>query len=278
MKLFKNTWNAKVRVVHVHIMNWTWRELDLTLWHILLFPEYDGGDNNYYYYENGNQYQNNNGGEQQRPYSGPYCASDGYSIHIGMFSDEGCTNQLQNSPYSNYVPYAKKSLIQQGECLSCTKVDRDQQQNNNNQYQNNNYYQQNQEREVTELCEQSYENAVKCETNMQSYYKDTSGCDYINNVLPRLSGSSSSSAYETASDKVNEWVSGKKNSEYQGVLKDVGGPIGMIALVLGVLTIFFCLYSCCLYNQLLGRPRLVDPSNQDSNDAEYLAPKGRVFT
>ena len=58
--------------------------------------------------------------------------------------------------------------------------------NNNNNY--NNY---NEDLEVSELCQQSYEMAAKCETNLASYlgqyyYTDTTGCNYINNILPNL--------------------------------------------------------------------------------------------
>jgi hypothetical protein len=62
-------------------------------------------------------------------------------------------------------------------CFSCAD-------NNNN---NNNY-------ETSELCETTYEAAARCETNLATpsgysssyWYPDTSGCTYINNVLPKM--------------------------------------------------------------------------------------------
>lgn len=63
---------------------------------------------------------------------------------------------------------------------------------NNNNNQNN----QNQNQEASELCQQAYQRAAKCETNLKTsnayYYPDTSGCDYIKNILPRLTKASSS--------------------------------------------------------------------------------------
>merc|ERR1712194_574796 len=66
--------------------------------------------------------------------------------------------------------------------------------NYNNNYNNNgqNNQNQNQEVEVAEICQQSYEQAAKCESKLgnylgQYYYTDTSGCEYINNILPNLS-------------------------------------------------------------------------------------------
>mmetsp|Transcript_19363 Transcript_19363/g.53960 ORF Transcript_19363/g.53960 Transcript_19363/m.53960 type:complete len:111 (+) Transcript_19363:108-440(+) len=65
--------------------------------------------------------------------------------------------------------------------------------------------------EPTELCQQSYEMAAKCESGLSSYlgqyyYADTSGCDYINNILPNLhkaalkiSGGSTSAVSATGS-------------------------------------------------------------------------------
>jgi len=56
---------------------------------------------------------------------------------------------------------------------------------------NNNYDNYNQDLEVNELCQQAYESAAKCESNLgsylgQYYYTDVSGCQYINNILPNL--------------------------------------------------------------------------------------------
>lgn len=160
----------------------------------------DGGNNN-----NNNQNQNGQQNYNENYYGayyvGPYCnPKDGKSIHLGVFYDEGCTAKADVSVYAqknygNALPFSDTSIVG-SECISCMQVDQDQNNNNNNnQNQNNqngqNYYYQ-QEYEVTELCEQSYEEAARCEEKMDIQWKDTSGCDYINNILPRLESASRS--------------------------------------------------------------------------------------
>jgi len=162
--------------------------------------EMEGGNNNNNNNNNNGQNQNyNNGGENYYGsyYIGPYCnPKDGKSIHLGVFYDEGCTAKADSSVYAqknygNALPFSDTPIVGT-ECISCKQVDQDAN-NNNNQNQNNgqNYYQQ-QELEVSELCEQSYEEAARCEEKMDIQWKDTSGCDYINNILPRLESASRS--------------------------------------------------------------------------------------
>ena len=142
----------------------------------------NNGQNNY-------NYQNN---QEMELFVGPYCASDGKSIHLGLFYNEGCSNEADLSLYekANWgqsLPYSAKypAIITPGECISCEQVDEEQNQYQN--YQNNqNQYNWNQDQESIELCQQSYEQAAKCETGMDIYYADSSGCDFIKNTLPSL--------------------------------------------------------------------------------------------
>merc|ERR1719464_2126591 len=40
---------------------------------------------------------------------------------------------------------------------------------------------------ISEVCEQLYEQSIKCEKNVAgANYKDTSGCEMIHNILPQL--------------------------------------------------------------------------------------------
>ena len=156
--------------------------------------------------QNNNNNNNNNGGNNGNGYYGqyfvgPYCASDGKSIHLGVFYDETCTaraadgNDLwASNNYGQSLPFSSEPIVGH-ECIDCKEVDRDAQQNNNqnqNQQNGQNQYYYQQELEVNELCEQSYEMAARCEEKMEIQYKDTSGCDYINNILPRLESASRS--------------------------------------------------------------------------------------
>jgi len=182
----------------------------------------DGNNNNNGNYNYGNN--DNNGVDMYRQYYvGPSCsASDGMSINMAVFMDAGCSTKAASGTYEafNYgrsLPFESESIIEKNECISCEKVDEDQNQNNqngnnqngNNQNGNNQNYNYNYDREVSELCEQSYEMAAKCEQNLSPsnyFYPDTTGCTYINNILPRLekatrkiSGSSASAASGGAS-------------------------------------------------------------------------------
>jgi hypothetical protein len=164
---------------------------------------YNGNNNN-----NNNGNNNNNYNSNLQYYVGPTCSSsDGKSIHLQVYSDQTCTTKASNSIYAtinygNELPFSKSSdpIVPLNECMSCMSVDNDNNDNNNNNNNNgNNGYNgyngyngnnNNNNAEATELCQQSYESAARCEKNMDIYYPDTSGCDYINNILPRLSNAS----------------------------------------------------------------------------------------
>lgn len=150
--------------------------------------------------EGGNDNNNNNNGNWDGEnyygnyFVGPYCSpKDGKSIYLGVFYDEGCTAQADVSAYAqrNYgveLPFSSESLVDPNECISCEEVDRENQNDNNNN--NNNNGDDDAEPEIAELCAESYEVAARCEEKMEINYKDSSGCEYINSILPRLDAAS----------------------------------------------------------------------------------------
>lgn len=163
----------------------------------------DGQNNNGNYNYGNTNNNNNNGIDMYRQYYiGPMCSPrDGKSIFLAAFYDAGCTSYAGSGVYEafNYgypLPYETESIVNTRECISCLQVDEDgnnnQNQNNNNNYNYNyNGNNNNNQQEVAEICQQSYEAAAKCESNLgsylgQYYYADTSGCEYINNILPNL--------------------------------------------------------------------------------------------
>merc|ERR1719359_374834 len=158
----------------------------------------NNGQNNY-------NYNNNNNGEMEL-FVGPYCASDGKSIHLGLFYNEGCSTKADLSLYekANWgqpLPYSAKNepIIPHGECMSCEQVDEDQ---NNYNYNNQN------DKESIELCQQSYEEAAKCETGMDIYYADSSGCEFIKTTLPRLHAASTGGMSGGSTSTALAWVFG----------------------------------------------------------------------
>eukprot|EP00567_Pseudictyota_dubia_P013144 CAMPEP_0197438558 /NCGR_PEP_ID=MMETSP1175-20131217/5516_1 /TAXON_ID=1003142 /ORGANISM="Triceratium dubium, Strain CCMP147" /LENGTH=383 /DNA_ID=CAMNT_0042968309 /DNA_START=66 /DNA_END=1217 /DNA_ORIENTATION=+ len=134
----------------------------------------------------------------ERYFIGPYCASSGDAIHLGVFDDIGCVNHSEDGIYM-FEKYMYRSLpfsssddsIVGNECVQCLQVDEDQNNNNNNNNGNNNNNN-GQDAEIIEMCERLYEMSAKCEANLEYsgysnyWYPDELACNYINNVLPRL--------------------------------------------------------------------------------------------
>lgn len=117
----------------------------------------------------------------------PYCADDGMSIHFGVFDDPICTNQIDSAIYTTYnpgqeLPFSTRSVLPTGnesECMACHDDDEPSPINSDVDNTNNFLYD---PFEVTELCQFSYEGAVRCETNLNITHPDTSGCDYISGL------------------------------------------------------------------------------------------------
>ncbi|CAB9520416.1 expressed unknown protein [Seminavis robusta] len=193
---------------------------------------------------NNNNNNNNNGGNGNgwygQYYIGPYCSEkDGYSIHLGLFYDEGCSARADASTYADQhygvaLPFSEEAIVKD-ECISCMQVDEDDNNNNNNNNNNNqngnNYYYY-QDLEVNELCEAVYEPAAKCESNLDVTWPDTAGCEYIQNILPRL-------------EKATRGASSRSSSSASS-----GGAAVGFAWVFAISTIIFASYAFFLYRKL----------------------------
>jgi len=140
----------------------------------------------YYYYsnqKNQNAYYQNYGNRNanQEFFVGPYCAKGGKKILLGVFMDETCSFAAPDGMYEklNYgqkLPYSSESLVST-DCISCAEANDQNNQNNNDQQDQDN---------VLEVCQRVYEDAGKCETNLNIQYKNTYGCDFIK-TLPKMS-------------------------------------------------------------------------------------------
>jgi hypothetical protein len=131
----------------------------------------EGGNNN----NNGNyNYQTN----YQMYYVGAYCTSSG--VYAGVFTDSTCTKHAPKGTYEkyNYGYSLPTQPLVSSTCMSCEANNYDNDGNNNN---NNNGG------GISEVCMGLYEEAVKCESRVKTTYKDTSGCEMIHNVIPKLS-------------------------------------------------------------------------------------------
>lgn len=122
---------------------------------------------------------------------GPVCSDNGKSVHLAVFQDEWCQTPAPSGAYENFyygqsLPYSQESLIA-SDCISCKEPQDANDQNNGDQQD---------EDEVLEICERIYEDAGKCESDMESYpygpyYKNEYGCNIIKSLhAPGSSGSS----------------------------------------------------------------------------------------
>jgi hypothetical protein len=131
-----------------------------------------GGDNNnqnnQYYYGNSNY---------QVYYVGPYCTSTG--VYVATFTDSQCSHFAPEGIYEKYYGYSlpTKSLVGT-DCISCLAPA----ENNGEDNANDAYAQE----EVYEFCSELYEDAGKCEENMDVQYPNNNSCELMHVTLARL--------------------------------------------------------------------------------------------
>jgi len=117
--------------------------------------------------------------EDEGYYGGLYCSDDGEAVHMGIFSDEECSTRVSSSIYyqatGSALPYSSKSVIGSG-CVSCL----------NPYYEDGDDDNDNVDEQINEMCAEVYEQAGKCETDLNIDYPSTDACIYINNVVPNL--------------------------------------------------------------------------------------------
>ena len=128
--------------------------------------------------------ENANDGEDQL-FIGPYCAEQGGSIFLGVFTDDSCTQFADglNGRYTygsltggEVLPYSSVSIVG-SECVSCLGHDEDENGNQNNNGNNDAF--------VSEACETIYQSAGKCETqlsNRKVKTKNTNACNYLEGI------------------------------------------------------------------------------------------------
>jgi hypothetical protein len=129
-------------------------------------------------------------------YLGAYCSETGGSIHLGLFTEDTCSQFADaNNGATTYasltgssLPYSDTTMIGT-ECLSCKEP---KEVNKNGENQNNENDQEDAD-QVKEVCEQLYANSGKCEANLSSStvkYPNTNGCNFMEGVkIYRKNGS-----------------------------------------------------------------------------------------
>ncbi|KAL9184012.1 hypothetical protein ACHAXT_002098 [Thalassiosira profunda] len=121
--------------------------------------------------------------EEVEYFVGAYCSESGSSIHLGVFTEETCSqfadeyggrSTYSTLTYGKELPYGETTMIGT-ECMSC-KEPQDANQNNDNDNQDAD--------EVKESCEQLYEEAGKCEAGLSGsiQYPNTNGCNFMEGI------------------------------------------------------------------------------------------------
>mmetsp|Transcript_29492 Transcript_29492/g.53497 ORF Transcript_29492/g.53497 Transcript_29492/m.53497 type:complete len:407 (+) Transcript_29492:103-1323(+) len=140
--------------------------------------------------------------EEVAYYVGAYCSDSGSSIHLGVFTEETCSQFADDdggrSTYYSLMagkslPYSDTTMIGT-ECMSC-KEPADQDDNNGDDGEQD-------ADEVKEGCEQLYEAAGKCEYGLDIQYPNNYGCNFMegikivrkNGVIVRGAGSKNTTA------------------------------------------------------------------------------------
>lgn len=121
--------------------------------------------------------------EEVQYFIGPYCGNQGGDIYLGMFSEETCTEAVDDTAgaytYKTLVgsslPYSSKSLVG-SECVSCLQVPEGDDDDDG-------------EDETTEMCEMMYQAAGKCESGLSIDYPNENACTFMEGIkIIRKSG------------------------------------------------------------------------------------------
>ena len=128
---------------------------------------------------------------------GPYCASNGRDVFLGLFSDDSCTvyadptkgvDTYNTISHGDELPYSKESLIE-ADTISCANEKTEHQKGED-------------PNEASLLCRLVHSFAAKCEFRMKGIPKaqqNNGGCSYLDSIeIPgHSSRASSSSSSET---------------------------------------------------------------------------------
>ena len=172
--------------------------------------------------------QANNGGrrldqeEDAQYYIGPYCAEQGGAIYLGFFTDDSCTTFADSyagattfkSLTGESLPYAKTSIITE-DCLSCKEPQGYNDDGNDAQDAN----------QVSDMCEQIYEDSGKCENGLKS-------AGYVSQ----------------ANDNACNYISGIKVVRRDGIITQVGSKANKTASIfIGIFVVSFVLLAAYVY-------------------------------
>jgi len=139
-----------------------------------------------------NNNNNNNNGNYNSNYEvfyvGAYCTSKG--VFAGTFKDSACTKHAPSGTYEKFtygVSLPTEALVPSGCIASCDASAYNNENYNDDQNGNNNNNDDQNQNAISDFCEGLYEESAKCEKKVSGIsYQDNSGCELINDILPRM--------------------------------------------------------------------------------------------
>lgn len=111
-------------------------------------------------------------------YIGPYCAEQGGSIYLGLFSDDTCTTFSSCGETCFYnemgfkLPYGGGESLVDTQCHSCSE--------NYLEKEQGAYYAD--DDDLRDFCKSIYDVSGKCEARMNTQYPNDSACTYIEGI------------------------------------------------------------------------------------------------
>jgi len=125
--------------------------------------------------------------EEEELFLGPYCSSQGGSIHLGMFTDDTCSVKYDSYYGRDYyyqifgtgMPYSQSNLVGLG-CKSCIMEIYDN--DNGRRLDNGGDYMDENGNYVAPICYEAYFGSAKCEENMGIDYPNSYGCNYMEGI------------------------------------------------------------------------------------------------
>ncbi|KAL3944020.1 MAG: hypothetical protein SGBAC_001888 [Bacillariaceae sp.] len=162
--------------------------------------------------QNGNNGNNNYNSNYEMYYVGAYCTSKG--VFAGTFKDSACTKHAPSGTYEKYnygASLPTEALVPSGCIANCdaSVYENDDNQNNNNNGNNNGNNNDNNQNAVSDVCENLYEQSAKCEKNIDgNMYPDTSGCELINEMLPRANNAFAQMQGKKSAAAIWAWIFG----------------------------------------------------------------------
>lgn len=124
-------------------------------------------------------------------YVGPYCASQGGAVYLGVFVDDACTTfadtnggrDTYRSRVGSSLPFGSTSIVNNA-CISCKESYGNVQKGDYNyQYYANDMADAD---DVSQMCEELYDKSGKCESSLQNtnfgWDKNTNACNYMEGI------------------------------------------------------------------------------------------------